>query len=159
MPAPKTEERHKEWRQKLSKAHQARLGDPRIRFWRKVEKTDTCWLWRGSTFRQGYGQFKINGKNLQTHRVVYEWTFGPILPGFLVCHRCDVPLCVRPDHLFLGSVRDNVLDSVRKGRNPFTIDPPMRHPDIAKKNADARRGKPRPFMLKGKDGRFIGRKP
>lgn len=76
-----------------------------------VHKTDTCWIWNGALHR-GYGTFGGKG----AHRIAYEEAHGPIPPGFYVCHHCDNPPCVRPDHLFLGTQLDNMRDAVAKGR-------------------------------------------
>lgn len=81
-------------------------------FWGQVHKTQDCWIWRGSRLPSGYGKFK---KKL-THRISWELHNGPIPKGLLVCHHCDNPPCVRPDHLFLGTVKTNAQDMVRKGR-------------------------------------------
>lgn len=91
------------------------------RFWAKVEKTDTCWWWRGATRakpngKPGYGAVLWGGKKYSTHRISYEMAYGPIPVGLCVCHRCDNPLCVRPDHFFLGTHRENAEDRTRKGR-------------------------------------------
>ena len=94
--------------------------DPIIRFARYINKTDTCWLWTGKIARNGYGHFHIPHRgHLGAHRFAYELHYGPILPGFQVCHRCDVRACVRPDHLFLGNNFDNMQDASRKGRMPI----------------------------------------
>ena len=89
------------------------------RFWTQVEynlKTG-CWEWQGYTIkRNGYGRFMCERKNPLAHRYAYEQLVGPIPEGIQVCHRCDVPKCVRPDHLFLGTNSDNVRDALRKGR-------------------------------------------
>ena len=83
------------------------------RFWSKVEKTDTCWNWTGAKFNHGYGQFM---ERKLAHRVAWELANGPIPDGLCVLHRCDQPLCVRTDHLFLGTRADNNRDRSRKGR-------------------------------------------
>lgn len=92
-----------------------RWGTPAERLWRNVEKSDRCWLWLGST-NHGYGQIKVAGIPKRTHRLVWELTFGPIPDGLDVCHHCDRPPCVRPDHLFLGTALHNAHDKIRKGR-------------------------------------------
>lgn len=74
-----------------------------------------CWLWDGATTK-GYGNLGINGKTHLAHRLSWQIHFGEIPKGLLVCHKCDVPACVNPNHLFLGTVSDNAIDSVRKGR-------------------------------------------
>jgi len=91
-----------------------------IRFWRFVDKTeDACWLWTGAKTHFGHGIINGGGKNgrtLRVHRVSWELHFGAIPPDLCVCHHCDVPACVRPDHLFLGTRQHNNADCARKGR-------------------------------------------
>lgn len=84
------------------------------RFWNKVQKTDTCWLWTGSIDNLGYG--RIRGWT-KAHRASWQIHFGPIPAGLNVCHSCDVRHCVRPDHLWLGTQKENVHDMIRKGRD------------------------------------------
>lgn len=90
---------------------------PEERFWQFVQKTDTCWLWTGATAPFGYGLFGVEGKAERAHRFSWEIHNGPIPEGLFVCHHCDVPACIRPDHLFLGTDMDNVHDMISKGRN------------------------------------------
>lgn len=90
---------------------------PAGRFWPKVEKTATCWLWRGAINPSGYGQFVIHGRSRLAHRVAFEFATGKTPPnGLDICHACDVRACVNPDHLFLGTRSDNVRDMMKKGR-------------------------------------------
>lgn len=102
------------------------MGRPSVpladRFWSKVEKSDGCWRWT-STLQRGYGQIALcrQGAKRQTrvwaHRVAWELTHGrPVPAGLVICHRCDNPRCVNPDHLFLGTQQDNVRDAIQKGR-------------------------------------------
>lgn len=77
----------------------------------------SCILWTAS--KRGYyghGHFWLNGRLNAAHRVAWELAHGPIPAGLCICHRCDVPACVNPDHLFLGTQADNVIDMIAKGR-------------------------------------------
>lgn len=91
-----------------------------VRFWAKVKKTSTCWLWTGAVNRQGYGvaRFVLNGRAPnKAHRVSWMLHHGPLLlPEIFVLHRCDVPPCVNPAHLYLGTSKDNTQDAISRGR-------------------------------------------
>jgi hypothetical protein len=86
------------------------------------EPNSGCLLWEGSIVhpksgkRQIYGNIRLNGKMVKTHRVAYQAMYGPIPDGIHVLHRCDVGLCCNPDHLFLGDNVSNIADKVAKDR-------------------------------------------
>ena len=88
------------------------------RFFSHVNKTDSCWIWAGSKTNLGYGRIYdgSNGKRYVAHRLMWELTYGKIPDGMYICHTCDNKLCVNPDHLFLGTQKDNMEDCVNKGR-------------------------------------------
>jgi len=79
-----------------------------------------CWLWNGHVGKHGYGTYTIgshpNSRGVTTHRLSWEIHNGVIPDGMFVLHKCDVRSCVNPDHLFLGTHRDNMDDAKRKGR-------------------------------------------
>lgn len=87
----------------------------------RVEKADACWEFTGSIGRDGYGQFRSNrgGSGMEkAHRYAWFLENGDIPEGLFVLHRCDNRKCVRPSHLWLGTLSDNMKDMVAKGRNP-----------------------------------------
>lgn len=89
-------------------------------FWSFVSKStdpNGCWTWTGFRMPKGYGNFRTEpGVSRLAHRFAYAAFVAPIPEGLQVCHRCDNPPCVRPEHLFLGTVKDNALDAKAKGR-------------------------------------------
>lgn len=86
------------------------------RFLKYVEKTESCWIWTGYFGTTGYGQFSVRNRCRKAHRVSYELFKGKLQKGLLVCHSCDNPKCVNPDHLWTGTPSDNMKDKVQKGR-------------------------------------------
>ena len=89
---------------------------PKQRFWQKVIYEESCWLWRGARRGDGYGAFQVGYRQIAAHRYSYELHHGAIPEDMVVMHVCDVPLCVNPEHLRLGTQADNQRDSALKGR-------------------------------------------
>ncbi len=106
----------------VAEANRRRARPIMVRFWERVNKDGPvhpihgqCWLWTGRNC-WGYGYIQINGINTRAHRFSYEFLVGAIPEGMLVCHHCDMTMCVRPEHLFLGTDATNSDDKVAKGR-------------------------------------------
>lgn len=116
------------------------IGSESEVFWRRVNKDGPihpilqtkCWLWIASLYKKtNYGQFRQE----RAHRVVYRLTYGTIPEGLFVCHHCDNPSCVNPEHLFLGTAQDNMDDKMKKGRKG---DSGTKTPPIGEKNNKAK---------------------
>jgi len=80
------------------------------------EPNTGCWLWGGHIKADGYGEITFKKKYYRAHRLSWERHNGPIPSGLLVCHKCDVRSCINPEHLFLGTQKDNIRDALSKGR-------------------------------------------
>lgn len=102
----------------------------RLDFWRKVNKTDTCWLWTGCVYRNGVAQTRYGGKTRAAYHVAYFFTYGncPVWEdaanangprGKVMMHSCDNGLCVNPAHLSIGTQKENLHDMYRKGRGRY----------------------------------------
>lgn len=87
------------------------------RFWAKVKKTKTCWLWTGAQFTTGYGKIRVGLKEGYAHRVCWELVKGPIPEGLLLDHVCHTPTCVNPVHLRLATHAENGQNQKKSSRN------------------------------------------
>ncbi len=85
---------------------------------------ESCWTWTGASYK-GYGNILARGTSWKAHRLAYTLFIGPIPDGMDICHRCDNPPCCNPAHLFAGTTKENVRDSMEKGR--FNIKRGERH--------------------------------
>jgi len=104
----------------LSTKLETRLAPPNAR---------GCRVWLGHVDEWGYGRARFDGRIIRTHRVAWELAHGPIPEGMRVLHRCDNPPCCNPDHLFLGTDRDNAADRDAKGRGRLNRGNPKLTPD------------------------------
>jgi hypothetical protein len=104
----------------------SRAGRNRVpmdqRFWERVQKTDTCWLWLGPPGDKGYGQLStpggVSGRRILVHRFSAMLHFGMFDRRLMVLHHCDVRLCVNPAHLYLGTAADNWRDTLERSNHP-----------------------------------------
>ena len=112
------------------------------RFWSKVNKTSTCWLWTARIDAEGYGRLFVDGRCRLAHALIWERKHGPIPKGMKVCHSCDQPACVRDEHLFLGSQLENMRDAARKLRLRHKLN----HEEVLEIRALAQAGTPRKLI-------------
>lgn len=92
-------------------------------FYKNVTRIGNCWIWKGLKNESGYGMFSLNGRQSRAHRISYEIHIGAIPEGLFICHKCDNPACVNPDHLFSGTAKENSMDMMKKGRNMHVTKP------------------------------------
>lgn len=86
--------------------------DTKSRFWAKVEETEGCWNWTGATTRDGYGRFRVDGREIMAARFAYEEEYGPLDPGLRIGRACENPACVRPDHLYAATNKELTLEGM-----------------------------------------------
>lgn len=103
-------------RQRLTGTTELEILSYPAKFWNKVKKTDSCWLWIGSITMFGYGLFFVDDKKWPAHRYSYFLAHGQFPTDLHVRHKCDTPLCVNPEHLILGTHADNMRDMAERGR-------------------------------------------
>lgn len=99
------------------------MSPPKLSIESRLQKhtklSNGCWVFNGSLDKDGYGVFTYGrGKQVRAHRMAFEFYVGPIPNLILVCHSCDNPSCINPEHLFLGSPKDNTQDMIKKQRRP-----------------------------------------
>ena len=90
--------------------------EAKLRLLENIKIKNSCWIWQKSCFHDGYGQTSLLGKKMRAHRLSY-FLFMGVDPGKLyVCHHCDNPKCINPDHMFLGTYEENMQDCKNKNR-------------------------------------------
>jgi len=123
------------------------------KFWSRVEKTDTCWLWTAGTRKSGHGQISVNGRTMGAHRVSLEIHLGrPIREGLVVAHTpliCHEPRCVNPVHLREATCLENMLDRAKDGTHVEMHT--LRKKIVTEEQADAIRKDPRTSRIIAKD--------
>lgn len=92
----------------------------RLEMYSIPEPNSGCWLWTKFVDKDEYGFIRNNGVRMRAHRFSYQYHKGNIPSGMVVCHKCDNPSCVNPEHLFIGTKKDNTQDMLNKGRNGLT---------------------------------------
>jgi hypothetical protein len=93
-----------------------RTAAQRFEYFVYPDPNSGCFIWAGGTTSHGYGVFWDGERRVGAHRYAWELVHGPIPEGLCICHKCDVPCCVNPDHFFLGTKLSNLVDMARKDR-------------------------------------------
>ena len=98
-----------------------------------------CWIWLQHLNAYGYGAITVDKKVVGAHRVAYQEFIGSIPESMCVCHECDIPACINPNHLFLGTHADNMKDKADKGRISGIKNPRSKHRKALKQKHTLRR--------------------
>lgn len=93
--------------------------DMKLKLHGKIQNANGCWEWKGFRLKTGYGKFSYKRKSYLAHRISWYLFNGPIPDYLCVCHKCDNPPCINPEHLFLGTQVDNIQDMIKKNRRDF----------------------------------------
>lgn len=103
-----------------------------VYFWERVRigNYDDCWPWKKGCAGFGYGSLKVNGKKEYAHHFAYEFFKGPIIEGLFVLHKCNNPVCCNPNHLYLGTQKQNVSDREDRYKNGELVQKYHRHSHI-----------------------------
>ena len=114
-----------EYLKQLPKREYVPINTPEERFWAKVDKCgpDECWEWQGRVNEKGYGLFRISGKTIRAHRFSLELHKGKLQTGYFALHTCDNPPCCNPNHLYAGTLLQNIHDKMERGTQIQKLDP------------------------------------
>ena len=120
---------------------------------KQVTKAENgCLLWTGAAKPSGYGNINVDGRTESTHRAAYMAFNGEIPHGMVVCHHCDTPACVNPDHLFIGTQKDNLSDMDAKGRRVVSRRFGNANPMYGRKHTEDAKDK----QSRAKSGKYLG---